>query len=163
MSLKQFAHVWRLAAMVTKHIQYRTRRCRDYAIRALPELCLAIGPARLAAAARLLNWSPLSPGKSAAFFHSSSIGGHRTRRQAVLFFGRSRGGHEAMPNGGILAAMRASVAILIGAAIIAATIAVMGSWELTTAPTAGVFRLDRWTGNANRCALPPSGNKMVCD
>ena len=49
--------------------------------------------------------------------------------------------------------MRASVAILIGVAMIAATIAVMGRWELTTVPTPGVrigtinaLAEDAWTG-----------------
>jgi hypothetical protein len=44
------------------------------------------------------------------------------------------------------------MAILIGAALVAAAILVVGHWELVMRPEGAVFRLNRWTGEVRACA-----------
>ncbi len=46
--------------------------------------------------------------------------------------------------------MRSALIVLLAVVMIAAAILVTNRWEIVAGP-AGLFRLDRWTGNVSEC------------
>ena len=46
--------------------------------------------------------------------------------------------------------MGRNISIIVGAALIAAVLAIVSRWEVSIGPGA-VYRLDRWTGTLTRC------------
>jgi hypothetical protein len=58
--------------------------------------------------------------------------------------------------------MKISAAILIGAALIAATIAYLFRYDLRTGGMAGIQRLDRWTGQVQDCMVRQEGKGFEC-
>ncbi len=48
--------------------------------------------------------------------------------------------------------MKLEWAVLAGAALIAAAVALTNHWEAWTRPEGAIFRLNRWTGEVSACA-----------
>jgi hypothetical protein len=66
-------------------------------------------------------------------------------------------------NWGHIDFMHSPLTILAGALVVVAIIAVLGRWELVGSPGPGLFRLDRWTGAVQRCAVPKGNAKITCE
>jgi len=47
--------------------------------------------------------------------------------------------------------------LLVGAALIAGSIAITNRWQIAVAP-AQIYRLDRWSGTVTACNAAPGGN-----
>lgn len=54
------------------------------------------------------------------------------------------------------------LAMLLGAALIAAAIMVGGRFELAAGSSGAVWRLDRWTGQMSHCQAPAVGDDTEC-